>query len=332
MENLINNTNMEKEGRIAGKNLEKVLFEIMAFILLFIFLSLFISAVDSSVNSTSLSIAPVGRNATLEAKATACIQESEAIRDKLRADGFNVQRVEDSISQAKILYEAQVAKKPYRKDDFSVVLPYCDEINTIDSLAYSSVDQLNALRNFYNKSISPGMNTSDVDALVNAVADDISGERYEQVEEHANKAFDAITNLQASYSFINVTTRGIKEFIIRNFLNILLLFLAIFLPSVVFKKQIRTYFINRSLEKLEVRKKTLKNLIKNTQRDYFQYGKIPEGAYNIKTKKFAEMVRDIDRQIPLLKEELAKLRKKPSSFNQININVKHGKISKKNKK
>ena len=45
-----------------------------------------------------------------------------------------------------------------------------------------------------------------------------------------------------------------------------------------------------------------------TQRDYFQYGKIPEGEYNIKTKRFAELVRDIDRQVPLLKEEIIKLR------------------------
>ena len=42
------------------------------------------------------------------------------------------------------------------------------------------------------------------------------------------------------------------------------------------------------------------------QKDYFQEGKIPEGEYNIKTKKYAELIRDIDRQIPLLQEELAK--------------------------
>ena len=45
----------------------------------------------------------------------------------------------------------------------------------------------------------------------------------------------------------------------------------------------------------------------NVQKDYFQYGKIAEGEYNIKTKKFAELIRDIDRQVPLMQEELAKL-------------------------
>jgi hypothetical protein len=44
------------------------------------------------------------------------------------------------------------------------------------------------------------------------------------------------------------------------------------------------------------------------QKNYFQFGTLPEGEYNIKIKKYAELVRDIDRQIPLLQEEMAKLK------------------------
>ena len=44
-----------------------------------------------------------------------------------------------------------------------------------------------------------------------------------------------------------------------------------------------------------------------TQREYFNEGSISEGTFNIKIKKLAELVRDIERQIPLLQEGLAKI-------------------------
>jgi hypothetical protein len=44
----------------------------------------------------------------------------------------------------------------------------------------------------------------------------------------------------------------------------------------------------KKLERLQNRKRTVKELVMQTQKNYFQYGKIPEGEYNIKTKRFAE--------------------------------------------
>jgi hypothetical protein len=44
-----------------------------------------------------------------------------------------------------------------------------------------------------------------------------------------------------------------------------------------------------------------------SQQDYFQTGKIADSDYKIRAANYAELVRDIDRQVPLIKEELAKL-------------------------
>ena len=77
----------------------------------------------------------------------------------------------------------------------------------------------------------------------------------------------------------------------------------------IFKVPIMAYVIKMKMERLFIRRKTLKGLIKEAQQDYFGTGSLSEGSYNIKVKKYAEMVRDIDRQIPLLKEQLARLRK-----------------------
>ena len=42
----------------------------------------------------------------------------------------------------------------------------------------------------------------------------------------------------------------------------------------------------------------------STQKQYFEGGNLSESSYTIRTKSFAEMIRDIDRQIPLLQEKM----------------------------
>ena len=61
---------------------------------------------------------------------------------------------------------------------------------------------------------------------------------------------------------------------------------------------------------LHTRKKVINNLLKNTQKDYFKTRKMSEADYKIRIKKFKELIRDIDRQIMVLKEDLFKLNKK----------------------
>ena len=77
-----------------------------------------------------------------------------------------------------------------------------------------------------------------------------------------------------------------------------------------FWKKVKIRLIKGKIRKLELRKKTIKTLISNTQKDYFERGNLSEGNYNIRTKKFGELILDIERQLPLLNEGLAKLDKK----------------------
>jgi len=64
--------------------------------------------------------------------------------------------------------------------------------------------------------------------------------------------------------------------------------------------------LRKQLKNLKIRKESLRDLIGNTQKDYFQFGKMSEREYEIRTRNFAEMIRDIDRQIPLVEEKLVK--------------------------
>jgi hypothetical protein len=68
------------------------------------------------------------------------------------------------------------------------------------------------------------------------------------------------------------------------------------------------------LNNIILRKKTINNLIKEMQTKYFKTKKISENEYNLKLKKFEEMLRDIERETMVLKEEIFKAKKKKEAL------------------
>ena len=92
-----------------------------------------------------------------------------------------------------------------------------------------------------------------------------------------------------------------------NWITLVVLIALAILFTIFYRKKIAKYIIKRKIKHFETEKRILKQMTSEIQKSYFQEGKISEGAYNIRVKKFAELIRDIDRQIPLLQEELEKI-------------------------
>lgn len=250
------------------------------------------------------------KNFTNYENATKCLNESRFYMEELKQANFSIQRVNDTLKELENIYEAQQVLIKVNEADFSLVLPYCEEIKNIKDDAFKSKDELDALLEFYDNLLEEGMNTSSVDLMISEIKNEIFSERYEKVKPLVDKTYEEIVNVKAEHAALNLfyktTTRNIKDFFKDNWIYLvsLLIFLAIF--YIVYRKAIRRWRINSKIRNLEIRKKTLKELIQNTQRDYFEKGIMSEGDYTIRTKKFAEMIREVDRDIPLLKEELVK--------------------------
>ncbi len=263
--------------------------------------------------SSSLHLQP---NSSIEMQAEDCLNESRQILLELQSEGFSVQRVNDSLKQLESLFNAQkTIKEKKEKHDFSVVFPYCEEIKEIREKAFISKDELEGLKRFYAEFLEgTGINTSSVDKIINEIEAEIKNERYEKVPDLTDEAYNEILNLRSSQTafklFYEATSNSIEKFLYKNwkfFSGFIFMAVLLFL---IYHSALRKMILMRKLERLELRKKTLKNLIMKTQKDYFTYGKISEGTFNIRTKKLAELIRDIDRQIPLLKEEMMKLDRK----------------------
>jgi len=254
------------------------------------------------------------KNLTTEEKAVLCLNESRQIFAEMQNESFNVKSINESLVRAQNTFNAHlVLKEQNKKYDFSLVLPDCETIRAIRENASSSRDELIALMKFYNESYVAGMNTSKIDALIEEIKKEIEDERYGKVKSLIDRGYTEIIEAKSSYTtfnlFMSTTTRGLKSFFFNNWIYIASFFGILIILFIIYKKKISVWLIQRKIERLEIRKKTLRGLIMQTQKDYFQNGKIPEGVYTVRTKKFAELIRNIDRDIPLLREGLARIEK-----------------------
>jgi len=270
---------------------------ILCFILLFVIVAImFFSIVSAEENISDMQ------------KSELCIDNSKKIIAEMNESGFNTQRTDDLLKNAQDLYSAKLTKK---NNDFSAVISYCKDIENIQQQAYSAKDEFYSLEQFYNSLKKTGINMSEADIMINEINQEIIDERYEKAREKISIASQRISEIRASATTLNLfyraTTRSLRTFLEDNWITIISFIALLIILFIIYRKAIRKYLIKRKLNHLETEKQVLKKLVQNTQKDYFQEGKIPEGLYNIRIKKFAELIRDIDRQIPLLREGLVKV-------------------------
>jgi hypothetical protein len=246
-----------------------------------------------------------------EKNASLCLNNSLSIMNEMSDENFSIQRINDSLKEAENLFNAQVVLlEKGRPADFGLITPYCEQIALIRDQAFEIRDSFNALKKFYSDSLNENMNTSSVDKLIEEIGQEIESERYEKASPLIDEAYQEIINVQATQTNLNLfyksTTMGIKDFLMDNKYIIIAAVLVIITFLLGYRRTINRWSVERKLSRLEIRKKTLRELVMQTQKEYFKDGKISDGIYSIRTKKFAEMIRDIDKEIPLLKEELIK--------------------------
>ena len=286
--------------------------------LLSIFLLFFVNIVSADSNST-------GVNLTSQEKAFNCLQESRVLVDELINNNFSSQRVNDSMDQAQSYYDAQViiqGKTP-QKANFQQVLQSCAEITSIHNLAIGSRDLYETLIKVYQDSFATPaeqkMDRGSIELMLQNIDSEIKSERYELVSDLVDKTYEEIARIKSENTAINLfykqTTQTLAGFFIQNWISIVVTIVVLMILYFIYRKTILRKIIGNKIAKLELKKNNLKNLIMKTQKDYFQDGKISDSAYKIRIANFGEMIRDVNRQIPLLQEELLKIGRKRNEGN-----------------
>lgn len=272
--------------------------------IILIFFSIFFIFLIANVSSLS--------NDSIRAKGL-IEQANQDVSDMVQR-GIPTTRINESLQEATQLYSAQLSYEILsKKPSYKIVFEKLSEIEKIKEISFIAQDELNVFLEAYNR-ISLETNLSEMQKEYDDVLNSFNSERFEDTTSLIDIGYTKISEIQSQQTaiklFYETTSKSIKSFFKENWLKIIISLFLIVLFLLIFGKAISKYLIMRKLSALNHRKLVLESLIKKTQYDYFEKGITSEAEYNIKIKKFSEMIRDIDREIPVLKEEKLKLSNK----------------------
>ncbi len=233
------------------------------------------------------------------------IAEEDLIQ--LQEEGINTLRYNDSLILAKNFYEAIVtAEKKGEKTDYINVRTKIDDLKNIKQKAFLALDELKALELAINQ--TEGINFTPVLELYQQAENEFKTERFELSLERIEETYEKISEEKAFQTkvktFYNATSRGLLSFLKKSWKVILITLLVLTSGYFLFHKKIEKTIIHVKIKNLERRRNSVSRLIAETQKRYFEEGELGDQNYHIRTKKYTELVRDINRQIPLLREKL----------------------------
>ena len=235
-------------------------------------------------------------------------QAGSAIEELIVLD-IPIKRVNETHQSAKQIYEAQLNyERIYRNADYKLVIEYVDEILSIKEMAIKASDELKIFLEFYNESAEK-TDLSEMDEEYTEIISSFEEERFEETINLVDLGYDTISDVETSQTTINAfrdaTTRTLKNFFKENWIKLLIGLGAAIILFMIFKTSLKIYLVKRKKKHLKLRKATIEDLIKELQRGYFKDNTVSQLQYQTRLNKFEEMVRDINRQLPLLDEQMS---------------------------
>ena len=253
---------------------------------------------NSTMNATSLRAAE-----NIQFALTA----AEKDMNSLIESGFKVVRFNDTLMLAKQTFNAQIAlQKSGGVADYSLITQKIAELKEIKQNALVAMDELQALKNYL---VQTGrMDNKEIKDSYDAAKKSLESERYEECLLLIDQTYEIERELETFEAkwgaFSDAISKTLVNRIKQNWILITIVLIAIIGSWFAFHRKVEMRLIRTKIENMERRKVSIKSLIAKTQKNYFENGNLSELSYKTKIDKYAELIRDINRQIPLLRERL----------------------------
>jgi hypothetical protein len=266
--------------------------------------------------SNSFALNTLPSNESIQAKKL--LNQAEKDIFEMVGRNISVKRVNESYQEALQLYSAQLSlEEKESKADYKLVIKYATDISSIKKTALEANDELKIFKETFQNTQKEA-NLSEMQNDYNQIILSFNEERFEDTLTLIKKGYDQISEIQSKQSAVNAvylaTSRTIKNFFIQNGLKIAIIGCIVFFLLIVFWNTLIKLRMRIRLNNLITQKNAIKGLIKEMQGTYFKSKKMSETEYKIKLKNYEKFIRDIDRQIMVLKEEMFKVNKKNSSI------------------
>ena len=246
--------------------------------------------------------------------------EAQALLDNAKNDTIQMSiknipilRINESYLEALQIYSAQLAlEEKGVQANYKLVKERALEISSIKKIALEANDELIVFKEFV-ESEKKDINLSDFDEEYNSILSSFNEERFEETIVLIKKGYERMIEIRSSQTTANAfylsTKKTFRTFIIENYVEIILTLLFCLIIFLIFKKSLSIFKLKNKLSNLTIQKKAINGLIQKMQGEYFKTRTLSESEYQIKLKKYEELLREIERQLMVIKEELLIKRK-----------------------
>ncbi|MCX6803606.1 MAG: hypothetical protein NTY48_03470 [Candidatus Diapherotrites archaeon] len=262
------------------------------------------------------SAAKIVKESPLITIARASLDSSKEVIDRMTASGIPTERVLDIILVARDDFDSAIlrASQDLKDPDFTAFNLKMKEFRDTTDLAFGAHDELLALRVRIDKAAKEVPDISSVNDLYDQAAKELSDQRFDRVMALIEKADEKIIDLTSiqtrTEAIYDAAASNMSGFVRTYWIQLALVIGIPVLLFLIFRKRIKQYRLKSKIDALELEVTVLKDEIKRAQEEYFSKGKMPEGTFNIRVSVFGEMIRDLTRDIAMLKEESEKLKSK----------------------
>lgn len=273
-------------------------------LVLFLLIAVSFNVLAADTNTVVVSDSPAVIHARQQ------IAQAKITISDLNAVNISTQRVMDLLLIAQNSFDEALNRSP-SSPDLAAFNLRMSEFQKVASLALSSHDELIALKVRMDKAEKDIPDMSEVNKIYDAAWAEFNDERYERVLDLIDSADQKIielsslqTRAQVAYDAAAANVRSFFSSYWKELAAGIVVFVVV---VIIFRNRIKRMRLRQKIKSLEIEQQVLREEIKKSQKDYFVSGKMPEGVFNTRVNVFAEMLRDITREIALLREEEAKI-------------------------
>ena len=237
--------------------------------------------------------------------ARSSLLEARSIIEEMENAGFSTARAQDTFQTALVLYEGQISIEAQGKTgNYADIVDKAAEIEDIRNRAFAIQDGLVVLKQAIEDK-KKLIDIAEPQRLYEEALIEFKSERYENAEQKIDESYKSINELERAKSRTGVlieASKTLSQRLIEAWKEILVAIAIISLVVFVGQNFLYRKLIDTKIRMLELEKKTIEGLVQKTQNDYYNKGKLSEISYHIKIKKYGELIRDINRRLPLLRE------------------------------
>ena len=253
-------------------------------------------------------------NATLGAKHNETLAKllgANASVGRMEAAGLPSAQAHDLLDIAWQWYDGQTAvERSAGKPDYAFSIQKVSEIAAIEQSSFSLSDELKALGNRI-AGADPAADLNSTKKLFDEAKQEFADGRLDNAKALINRAYDEVSAAEAaavhSRTMVESTRKNIESFLAENWKAILAAIAGALIFFFLFQKHIRRFLAKARLKSLLHEREVVEAMLKALQKDYFGKKNVTELTYHIKTKQYGDVIRNINRQLPLLREEIKKI-------------------------